>query len=184
MDHFAETLENRVIPTQFRYKNLMEYQKYLPFMLSKDMREEMLKEGTQDGQVEVKQREVKLTGSTESSETESAVGNMFANVLGLDEIDIFASFSELGGNSLMITQLLKEVDARYPDTVDIADLYSYSSISELASYIDEKTISEAKEDTNADTNAHQALEDVLKELGSSELLDVFRSEHLEDENDE
>ncbi len=114
---------------------------------------------------------VRLRGLGEPTIVQQRVADAFGAVLGLTEIDAFAGFQELGGNSLMTTQLLKLVDEAYPGVVDIADLFSYASIADLAGFIadqvqDEPAAGEAAE-------AGDLLRDVLDELGDAELLEMF-----------
>jgi len=42
---------------------------------------------------------------------------------------------ELGADSLMLVKIHEEIDARFPGTVEVTDLFDYPTISSLASYI-------------------------------------------------
>ena len=72
------------------------------------------------------------------SDTEVLLAKIYASVLGLAEIDVFTNFHDMGGNSIIATHLLKLIDTHFRDLVDISDIFSYSSIDEMASYITEK----------------------------------------------
>lgn len=62
----------------------------------------------------------------------------YAVVLDLREIDIYESFNSLGGDSIHAMELLKEINAIYPRTIDITDIFTHSSVEELAGLIDKK----------------------------------------------
>lgn len=74
----------------------------------------------------------------EYSKTEAMVANYWGEVLGLEEIDVYDSFSELGGESIMAARLLKKLERDFAGVVDIADIYTYPSINKLSEYIDKK----------------------------------------------
>jgi len=42
---------------------------------------------------------------------------------------------ELGADSLMLLRIHEEINARFPDKVEIRDLFEYPTISSLAEYI-------------------------------------------------
>ena len=120
------------------------------------------------------------------SEVHQRIANAFGAILGLDEVDAYAGFQELGGNSLMTTQLLKLIDRSYPGAVDIADLFSYPNVADLAGFVADKLAAQrdtvvtvapvAQETVPADRGAvHDLLRDVLDEMGDSDLSNMFGS---------
>lgn len=56
-------------------------------------------------------------------------------VFGTDEIDICENFMELGGNSMILTQIHCELDELYPGKVEVVDLFTYPTIEKLAQHI-------------------------------------------------
>jgi len=70
--------------------------------------------------------------------TEIKLAKIWAEVIGLDEINIYDKFFEIGGDSLLATHLQKELNKVYPDVMDITDVFIYSSILEMAEFIDSK----------------------------------------------
>lgn len=84
--------------------------------------------------------EVVLTGKSadEFTETERALAQIYASVLEIAEIDTFDTFNEMGGDSIMATELLRAIETIYPNMLDISDVFSQPSISEMAEYIDSK----------------------------------------------
>ncbi|MEU6183540.1 SDR family NAD(P)-dependent oxidoreductase [Streptomyces coeruleorubidus] len=121
--------------------------------------------------------DVRLTGQSDPTPTELRVGAVYGTVLGLAEVDAHTSFQDLGGNSLMTAQLLSLVDEAFPGTVDIADLFSYATVADLAAHIDAL----APSGTGAGAAAPgepaalgtDALREVLDELGDAELAGLF-----------
>ncbi|MFP3422459.1 acyl carrier protein, partial [Bacillus sp. SIMBA_161] len=72
------------------------------------------------------------------SDTEKSIAQMYSMVLDMQELDLYESFSAMGGDSIMATQLLKLINQQYPDIVDISDIFTYSSVVELSEYIDKQ----------------------------------------------
>lgn len=120
---------------------------------------------------------VKAVGVADMNEIQRTICNIYAKVLGLEEIDVYKSFQDLGGNSLMTTSLLKLVNQYYEGLVDIADLFSYATVIELAQIIEERLKERnAVQDTESEKEEeNQDLLDKLKsELGEdSELLNIL-----------
>ena len=76
----------------------------------------------------------KLSG--EPTDTELQVAQAWAKVLGLAEVDYFAKFLEVGGDSISAAALQKELNEHYPGVLDITDVFVYPSVGEMAGYID------------------------------------------------
>lgn len=70
------------------------------------------------------------------SQIEQQLIDIWKSVLGLDYIDINDNFFELGGNSIQVVRVHAMVEKLYPDKVEIADFFTYSSISEMAEAIE------------------------------------------------
>lgn len=71
---------------------------------------------------------------------ESQLHQIFADVLGLDAVDTHQSFFELGGNSLSALKLVIQVNQVFEQTINVGDLFKFSSIAQLATFIDESPI--------------------------------------------
>jgi polyketide synthase PksN len=83
---------------------------------------------------------VQIRGKSEDdlTETESILCQVYAAVLGLTEIDVYTNFQDMGGNSIIATHLLRLIEESFPGLADISDVFSYPSIDEMATHIDEK----------------------------------------------
>ncbi|WP_346842928.1 amino acid adenylation domain-containing protein, partial [Rhodococcus sp. A14] len=64
--------------------------------------------------------------------TEEILLGIFRDVLGLPELSVDTSFFELGGNSLMATQVVSRVNAALSVRIGVRDLFQSPSVSQLA----------------------------------------------------
>lgn len=102
--------------------------------------------------------------------TENKLGEIWAYVLGLNEINVYASFYDLGGDSILATQLLQETDKDYPDTVDITDIFSYSTIFDMAQYISsKKDLDEDGDNVIECENNNSDLDSLLAKLADGDI---------------
>ncbi|MDU5141930.1 MAG: SDR family NAD(P)-dependent oxidoreductase [Paenibacillus dendritiformis] len=65
---------------------------------------------------------------------------IWMNLFESEEIDINMSFSDMGGDSIMATYLLKEIDKEFPGQVDIASIFNYPTVSKLSDFIESKQV--------------------------------------------
>ncbi|MRN52278.1 type I polyketide synthase [Paenibacillus monticola] len=79
--------------------------------------------------------DIKGKAQGEYTEMEKILASLYATVLELDEIDIYSNFNDLGGDSIMATEVSRIIDEHYPNKVDISDVFTYSSISDMAEYL-------------------------------------------------
>lgn len=96
-----------------------------------EMSRKSQKEGTDNagrsGKVDLKGRD-----SQEFSEIEKKVASIYHEVLGLEEINIYDSFFELGGDSIMLNRLYELLDKEFPNKLKLIDAFSYTSIASLS----------------------------------------------------
>ena len=64
--------------------------------------------------------------------TEEKLARIWAEVLGLDQVGIHDNFLDLGGNSLLATQVVSRVTNRYQVELPIQSLFKASSVAEMA----------------------------------------------------
>jgi iturin family lipopeptide synthetase A len=74
----------------------------------------------------------------DEEQTPYILAQIWARVLGLAEIDANMYFYDQGGDSILASQLLKDINREYPEVISISDIYSYSTVNELAHLIDQK----------------------------------------------
>ena len=76
----------------------------------------------------------------------------------------------------MTAQLLKRLDAIYPGSVDIADLFSYVTVESLAGFVEQQTGSTqpSSDSSEAGATVGDELREVLAEFGDSDLTAAFQ----------
>ncbi|MEU4175690.1 SDR family NAD(P)-dependent oxidoreductase [Streptomyces sp. NPDC026589] len=181
--YFLQNPAVGVIPAEFNIPVLKEQLRGLPFEIPSDVAEAAENFGTTAAEADEAPVEVRLTGLSDPSPVESRVGAIYGAVLGLAEVDAHAGFQEMGGNSLMSAQLLSRIDEAFPGKVDIADLFSYATVADLAGHISGQLgeepddigqgSSDGGREAAADGGTDLALQEVLEEIGDSELFSVF-----------
>ncbi len=123
--------------------------------------------------------QVQLTGGgTEAvySDIEREVAKAWRSVLGYDELDVHANFFEIGGDSILITNVHAKLEEKYPGVLKVADLFSYPTIAKLASYVREEqrqadtgTARQDSERMPLQLARRQQLRGLLQQLSEQEL---------------
>ncbi|PSB40959.1 non-ribosomal peptide synthetase, partial [Chamaesiphon polymorphus] len=72
-----------------------------------------------------------------STPTQEAIAQMWLEVLGLEKVGIHNNFFDLGGNSLLVTQLISRLRSAFDVELPIISLFEKQTIFELAESIDE-----------------------------------------------
>ncbi len=91
-------------------------------------------------------------------------------MLGLDEIDIYESFYDMGGDSILATHLAQELEKEFSGMIGVSDIFTYTSVHELAEYIDMKLSEENKEKLKVDDlNSEEEIEEIFKKLSNGEI---------------
>lgn len=103
------------------------------------------------------------------SQVEKQVGKIWVNVLGLKEIDIFDNFSEMGGDSILATQLLKELENEYGNLIDITDIFTYPTIRQMANYIEKEKGLIRNDKDDVVVNSEKSVEDILQRLAEGKI---------------
>ncbi|MHB8066154.1 MAG: phosphopantetheine-binding protein, partial [Ruminiclostridium sp.] len=71
-----------------------------------------------------------------NNQIEAVLHRIVKNILGIDHVGINDNFFDLGGNSLLLTKIHAEIDNVYKGKVAMTDLFTYTSISKLARFIE------------------------------------------------
>lgn len=114
---------------------------------------------------------LRILGKESFTETEVQAAHIYAAVLSIDEIDIYASFNSLGGNSIIATDLIEVLNKAFDNLLNVSDIFSYPSVEEMAAHID----------TLRGEASQAAQENVLKRFESGDMevddmLDYFKGE--------
>ncbi len=93
-----------------------------------------------------KARAVKLTGHEDGqySQAELLVARVWGEVLGFDEFKVTDNFYELGGDSILATQVVNRLNSENNLKIALIEIFNYETIKELAQYV-EKQIGERSE---------------------------------------
>lgn len=94
--------------------------------------------------------------------TESIIARIWANVLCLDSIDIYDSFYDMGGDSLLAVQLFKEMEKEFPGFLDITDVFEHSSVYLMSKYINSTNL-------QSNDSASDELDAILTQLAKGEI---------------
>ena len=121
---------------------------------------------------------VSLSGDQLADDVSQAIGDIWGRVLQESELDTKDEFNNVGGNSILTAQLYKELNAVYPDTLDMADLFTQTTIESQAFFVREKLglensskqspVQSRSGSTEADSVVEDELE-ILARLASGEL---------------
>ncbi|MEK3795326.1 beta-ketoacyl synthase N-terminal-like domain-containing protein [Paenibacillus sp. FSL R7-0204] len=129
----------------FEYMSSLPEESLSSFSLSEDLRREAEQRITKDRNNIAASKEglldVNVIGleNPEKQMIESRLAIIWGNVLGLEEIQVYQTFYNMGGDSILAMQLLREIDKVYPQILSISDIFTYSTIVEMSDYIRERT---------------------------------------------
>ncbi len=121
-------------------------------------------------------REVRLLGQGTLTDTQIELAHIWADIQGLDEVDVRDPLSESGGDSIVLSQFVGAINERYGKLIDISDVYSQPTVRQLADYLDRlRTPEQVGQVTD-----ELSIEDLMNmvELGE---LDVAAASRLLDE---
>ncbi|PQP85020.1 hypothetical protein C0Q44_11135 [Paenibacillus sp. PCH8] len=122
--------------------------------------------------------EVTLDGRTSEgvySDAEDLIAKIFGSVLGFSEINIYDSFFELGGDSIMLGQMHELLERHFPNKVKLVDLFEYTTVDKLSSYIagHEQPVAQAAQITSGSDEQggdwNESLSDMLDKLQDGEV---------------
>ncbi|WP_348705598.1 amino acid adenylation domain-containing protein [Tenacibaculum sp. 190524A02b] len=74
-----------------------------------------------------------------TNETEEELVVIWKELLGIEQIGIYDNFFELGGHSLLATRLVSAIRKELLIEIEIADIFEYSTISDLGKYLETQT---------------------------------------------
>lgn len=182
MDTIFDYNITHIIPGEVNYPILMQYKDELPIKLSEQLEMEMSRisvptKASKNVKPKKTIDQIAMRGKSQFTETEKQLGLIWAQVLELDIIDIYESFNDVGGDSILAIQLYKQINDIFPKSMEISDVFTYSSIVEQAEYIDSQNGNSDKELINF----LDALE--AGEASVEEGLHMINSQKVENLND-
>ena len=101
-----------------------------------------------------------------------SVGEIWHEVLRLHEIDVDDEFNSLGGNSLLISQMLRYYQVKFPEKVNITDLFTYNTVRKQVEYLKkEMEMDERKADIEGNASKIELSKETDEYLNSPEYLE-------------
>ena len=77
---------------------------------------------------------------------EAELLEFWQEVLSTESISIHDNFFDVGGNSILLVKLHGKINGKYPDVMELTDLFSKSKISEQAEFISRKIYNDPEEE--------------------------------------
>ncbi|MCX2765112.1 phosphopantetheine-binding protein, partial [Aquimarina muelleri] len=74
------------------------------------------------------------------NEIELQLVEIWQELLGVDRVGIYDNFFELGGHSLLATRLVSIIRKKLEIEIEIGDIFEFTSVEQLSSYIHYKVI--------------------------------------------
>jgi|LSQX01.1.fsa_nt_gb 3-oxoacyl-(acyl-carrier-protein) synthase/acyl carrier protein/NADP-dependent 3-hydroxy acid dehydrogenase YdfG len=165
---------NRIAVGEINYKNAFILSNFLKTIrLSSEIRLKINKEinKAESKEIEVKptieKPKVKIGGREKkgNSEIEEKLMIIWESVLGMDTIDVYDNFHDMGVESIMAANLLKALEDEYPGIISVTDLFSYPTIAQMAEYIAGKVSLESScQESKAVSDRGKLSEDKLSVL--------------------
>ncbi|OLQ79995.1 hypothetical protein BIT28_01720 [Photobacterium proteolyticum] len=120
--------------------------------------------------------DVTLTGFEQGAANENTqqLAVIWATTLGLKEIDIYDTFTSLGGDSILAIELQRALEQRFPGQFDITDIYSYPSVAMMADYLNGGEEEEPAAKAQPDDDELMAMLDGL-DSGDSSIDDILQA---------
>ena len=109
-----------------------------PFTRQSFWREDLPKEKTDEliSQPEgIDQFEFSSVNPLNNSEIQKKVGNIFKEILGLNEINYDEDLFELGGDSLTMAEILTDIEEEFKTTISLHDAFEAQNVKELSAIV-------------------------------------------------
>jgi SagB-type dehydrogenase family enzyme len=96
----------------------------------------------------IKRQELKIQPVAPRDEIEQAIAEVWQNCFGLQQVSIHDGFFELGGDSLLAVQVVRQINQRLNINVPLTEMFINVTIAELAQYIRSNPNSESNMETS------------------------------------
>jgi len=103
----------------------------------------------------------------EVTEFETKVALIWAYVLKKEAINIYDSFQDMGGDSVLAATLLRALESYFPGDVNISDIYTYPTVYAMAKHLEEKLMS--KNNHTDDQNSVENIDNILDQLSKGNI---------------
>lgn len=120
---------------------------------------------------------IRLTGREQGafSEIETQLAEICKDTLGMEEINVYDSFFELGADSILIKKMQADLEKVFPGRVAVADIFAYPTIAKLSQFLAgnegaQLPKREAKKEQKAATAVlDQDVHDLLEQMETGDL---------------
>jgi len=121
-----------------------------------------------DGISQSKGKQVTLLGLNQPDNIDMAVAGIWARTLEVDKLEVDDEFSSLGGNSLLTSQMLREYEKLYPGAMEIADLFTYTTILKQSEYL-KAQLGLTKPEEASSSDSEDDLDKILELVAKGEM---------------
>lgn len=147
LQHIIAQQPASVIPSQPNAPVMLQHMDTLPFVLAPALLRRLSSDAAAITSAKAHSNDIAIQvlgkRPQDLSAAEIVLSRLYATVLGVNEIDVHAKFQDMGGNAMIAIRLQQLLEAHLPDDVDIADIFAYPSIDEMAAYIESKSANPA-----------------------------------------
>ena len=117
----------------------------------------------------------------------SLVSSIWERVLEIKQIDIYKNFTQLGGDSIIATYLVKEMEKQFGNIIDITDIFAYTSVSENASHIiniieETKVVKNNEKEDSITQSDDDSQENEIRQIDEDAYLDELITKLVEEKD--
>ena len=88
----------------------------------------------------------------DDNELENAIVQIWREVLDVDNINVKDNFLDLGGDSILMTQVISRIDKIYPYNLNLKDLFNVYTVNEMAEIVEKNLIIRLNEMSDTELN--------------------------------
>lgn len=140
-------IQNVIVGRVNSNSTILELGQYLPFVIEIDihgMQNGKESVSTEDNILISKKVNLKLSGREDQNYTENErmIGQILAEVLQMNQIDVYDNLYELGLDSVIAARVINRINSKMDIKVGIVDIFSHITIHEFAKFLDSKNPSQ------------------------------------------
>lgn len=158
-----------VILGEIDYKVFGLYKDKIKFNLSKEILKLINVEASEANNNQLKTEEKEEIIIHDYDTLEKIVLGCWIKVIGTEQIGINDKFYELGGDSILATYLIKELQKYFSSLLDISDIFSYPSVYEMSNYIFKAYKGNKDNILEESYKENQDIDDILNKLAIGEI---------------
>lgn len=98
------------------------------------------------------------------TEIEGKTAQIWAKALKLEKIDVYQKFFDMGGNSILASNLIRMMEKEFPGVLDITDIYTYPTVLQISKYIHGKVNSNKTANNSRVINYEDEIDELLDRL--------------------